>query len=182
MTHEEQLAKRRAKGPSEADLQYRRAYATKAKANYEANRTARIAAMKVYHQKNRAAALEAMKKRNALKPNDPVKCKEASARWRRAHPDEAKAAAQRSRIRRQDVPRTVVTAVQIRARVAFFGDCCAYCGGPYEHLDHTIPLSRGGPHCPANLRPTCASCNLHKAAKPLKVWRSRGSAEQSFGT
>lgn len=54
------------------------------------------------------------------------------------------------------------TAEQIRARVAFYGGVCAYCGGPFEHVDHVIALSRGGSNWPANLRPACARCNLRK--------------------
>jgi 5-methylcytosine-specific restriction endonuclease McrA len=59
----------------------------------------------------------------------------------------------------------VVTAKQINDRVKFFGGVCSYCGGPYEHLDHAIPLSRGGTNWPANLRPACQHCNLSKGAK-----------------
>jgi 5-methylcytosine-specific restriction endonuclease McrA len=46
---------------------------------------------------------------------------------------------------------------------------CFYCEkemseGP-EHIDHYYPLSKGGPHERANLRPSCAHCNLSKHAK-----------------
>ena len=46
---------------------------------------------------------------------------------------------------------------------------CFYCEkemseGP-EHIDHYYPLSKGGPHERANLRPSCAHCNLVKSAK-----------------
>jgi 5-methylcytosine-specific restriction endonuclease McrA len=46
---------------------------------------------------------------------------------------------------------------------------CFYCKkempeGP-EHVDHYYPLSKGGPHERANLRPSCAQCNLSKHAK-----------------
>jgi 5-methylcytosine-specific restriction endonuclease McrA len=46
---------------------------------------------------------------------------------------------------------------------------CFYCEkemseGP-EHIDHYYPLSKGGPHERANLRPSCAQCNLSKHAK-----------------
>lgn len=51
---------------------------------------------------------------------------------------------------------------QIAARVAYYGGRCYMCGGPYEHIDHVIPLARGGTNWPANLRPACAKCNLRK--------------------
>lgn len=33
------------------------------------------------------------------------------------------------------------------------------------HLDHVIPLSRGGPHTEDNLRVACAPCNIRKGAR-----------------
>lgn len=46
---------------------------------------------------------------------------------------------------------------------------CHLCGKkcrPDEiHLDHLVPLSRGGDHSAANLRVACAACNLSKRAE-----------------
>lgn len=33
------------------------------------------------------------------------------------------------------------------------------------HLDHVIPVSKGGPHCYANVQTACAPCNLAKGAR-----------------
>lgn len=48
---------------------------------------------------------------------------------------------------------------------------CYLCGklcGPKEiHLDHVVPLSRGGHHSAANLRVSCPHCNLSKGSKLL---------------
>lgn len=50
---------------------------------------------------------------------------------------------------------------------------CAYCGitlhGHY-HLDHLIPLARGGTHNPDNLRIACPTCNMSKGAKLIEEW------------
>jgi len=35
----------------------------------------------------------------------------------------------------------------------------------HAHLDHVVPLARGGLHCAENLRPTCATCNHRKGAR-----------------
>lgn len=60
---------------------------------------------------------------------------------------------------------------QLAARIAYYGNKCAYCpNGKYEHLDHVIPLARGGSQWPSNLRPACAQCNLSKGAKDLMTW------------
>ena len=54
------------------------------------------------------------------------------------------------------------SAAQLDARIAFYGWRCWICGAPWEHLDHVIPLARGGSNWPSNFRPACASCNRHK--------------------
>lgn len=45
--------------------------------------------------------------------------------------------------------------------------CCYYCGCALReyHIDHMIPISRGGTHWPDNLALTCPTCNLKKGAK-----------------
>ena len=42
---------------------------------------------------------------------------------------------------------------------------CTYCGAPWEHMDHFVPLTRGGAHSLDNLVPACAACNLAKSDK-----------------
>jgi len=44
---------------------------------------------------------------------------------------------------------------------------CYICGttvwlGVNLHMDHVVPISRGGVHCADNLRPACRFCNLSK--------------------
>ena len=45
------------------------------------------------------------------------------------------------------------------------GGMCVICHAPYEHMDHIIPLSKGGKHTLSNVQPLCAKCNLSKGAK-----------------
>lgn len=46
---------------------------------------------------------------------------------------------------------------------------CAYCGCDLKlipkHMDHILPIKRGGAHSLQNLHWTCASCNLSKNSK-----------------
>lgn len=90
--------------------------------------------------------------------------------WDAAHPESRKLqiAAYRARLRASRLH--PITREQLEQRVAVFGHRCAYCGAPWEHLDHVKPLARGGPHCLANLRPACASCNHRKSSKDPFVW------------
>jgi 5-methylcytosine-specific restriction endonuclease McrA len=43
------------------------------------------------------------------------------------------------------------------------------------HMDHIMPLARGGEHAPNNLQLLCGPCNLRKSAKhPVDFMQSRG--------
>ena len=56
-------------------------------------------------------------------------------------------------------------------RFQLFNNACAYCGGDGRlHLDHVVPLSRGGMHTPGNLVPACERCNHSKRAQPVEAW------------
>lgn len=69
------------------------------------------------------------------------------------------------RSRLASVSGTWFTADQLSARMAYFGDRCWMCGGDFEHVDHVKPVSKGGPHLLANLRPSCGRCNRSKSGK-----------------
>jgi 5-methylcytosine-specific restriction endonuclease McrA len=86
-------------------------------------------------------------------------------------PDQMLRAAEKSNRRRA---RKTATAVVwpippelIQARIDFYGGRCYLCGAGDVALemDHVIPLSRGGQHVAANLRPACVLCNRRKAAE-----------------
>lgn len=51
-----------------------------------------------------------------------------------------------------------------RVRAAHLRDHpdCRRCGQPGQHVDHIIPLARGGTHDPANLQTLCHSCHSMK--------------------
>lgn len=52
---------------------------------------------------------------------------------------------------------------------------CAYCGISTHddyHVDHLVPLKRGGTHDPENLRISCPTCNMSKGAKLLSEWEA----------
>lgn len=85
-----------------------------------------------------------------------------NAAWYRANPEKAKEARQRRRAHLAAVQTVPFTAEQLQARLAYYGFRCWMCGGPYEHLDHVKPVSKGGPHMLANYRPACHGCNIRK--------------------
>lgn len=85
--------------------------------------------------------------------------------WRARNKSKVIALARRRDARIRALTIGNVSASGLDARAAVFGNRCAYCGGAHEQWDHAKPLAKGGPHCLANLRPSCKRCNQSKAAK-----------------
>lgn len=108
--------------------------------------------------------------------------REQQARYRAEHPDAARQwwAANPERHRLYQAKRRavaagtwVVTERDIRRLLTRYDHRCAYCGTRPErlHLDHVIPLKRGGRHSIGNLVPACQPCNSSKSARLLFPWR-----------
>lgn len=54
---------------------------------------------------------------------------------------------------------------------------CAYCGMPFHerkdfHIDHMIPISKGGTNSPWNIALACVPCNLSKRDHLFEDWRA----------
>lgn len=110
--------------------------------------------------------------RTAWGKANPDKVRAMGRRWRLANPEKVKLYHLKYHWSKCTAP-GFATEEQIAARVEFFGGVCSYCGGPYEHLDHAIAVSRGGTNWPANLRPACESCNHSKKALSAKEFIER---------
>lgn len=102
----------------------------------------------------------------------------AAVAWARANPELRRAiAAQHKAVRRaweQLNPDSVgVDSREWRKLVRHYRHRCAYCGGNEGglHMDHVIPLSRGGRHAIGNVLPACQGCNLSKGAKLVVEWK-----------
>lgn len=48
--------------------------------------------------------------------------------------------------------------------------CGKHCDPDDIHLDHVIPLSRGGEHSRANVKVACSTCNVRKGALLPSEW------------
>jgi len=95
------------------------------------------------------------------------------AAWRRAHPEHNWKHHYIKRAKRFGVP-VVVEPFSKADVVALYGDRCVYCGvGEFEHLDHYEPVSKGGAHTLANVRPSCAACNKSKHVNPGEDFERR---------
>ena len=87
--------------------------------------------------------------------------------WRRANPDRWRRVATNAKARRRSRAEGVGVE-RFRRESIFVRDrgLCAYCGLGLDpanwHLDHVVPLSKGGAHTRANSAAACPSCNRKK--------------------
>lgn len=99
----------------------------------------------------------------------------ARKKWRQNNPEQARAEIIRYRARKRQAPGTH-TGEDIRAQYQAQRGRCWWCGnllnGTY-HVDHLIPLSRGGSNAPENIVLACPSCNMSKNNKLPHEWIGR---------
>lgn len=103
------------------------------------------------------------------------------ARYRAEHPDSTREwwAANPTRHRLYQAKRRFreangpgVSERDWRRLVRRYDSRCAYCGARCDpHMDHVIPLKRGGQHSIGNVLPACQPCNSSKSARLLYPWR-----------
>lgn len=151
------------------DPEYRERKKKKAKKSYIKHREACLLRSAKYQWANRDKYLAYQK---AYAKKNAKKAAERARLWKLSNPARAKANAVESASRR----RTKMAggdaygcAKLIREWKAEKYFDCAGCGRSWVtknalHVDHILPLSRGGDHAPYNLQRLCVECNLRKAA------------------
>lgn len=105
---------------------------------------------------------------------------ESTRRWRRENPDRSRAnarAAYHRRRARERQAKGTHAATDVQAQYDSQRGKCWWCGkkikeGKY-HVDHRIPLARGGSNAPENLVIACPECNLSKNDKLPHEWCDR---------
>ena len=104
--------------------------------------------------------------------NNKEKSNASKKSWAKKHPDKVKEAIKLCQHKRNAIMRGAeAEKFSINDIIKTYGNICYYCGGgKFEHIDHYIPLSKGGGHILANVRPACASCNLRKGSKNPEVF------------
>lgn len=92
--------------------------------------------------------------------------------WRKANPNRDRVRNQRRRIRKLQAEGTHTTEDIQRQYQAQKGRCywCSAKVGDTYHVDHVIPLSRGGSNWPENLVIACPTCNISKGYKLPHEW------------
>ena len=165
----------------------------KAAADYEANRAERIAAATAHYAKNREAIRQ---RRRELYPRyaEDRKLRGRAYReanrerlsayikaWCKANPDRvrelARASVERRRARKKGAVGSF-TADDVQDILKMQRCRCAECRKNVRsgfHVDHIVPLSKGGSNDRRNLQILCATCNRQKHAKlPHEFAREKG--------
>jgi 5-methylcytosine-specific restriction endonuclease McrA len=106
------------------------------------------------------------------------KVRQYKKKWDQANPDSLTEKTNRRRARKLQVEVEKFTQNQV---LETYGTACHICQGDIDlkaprrtnikgfefglHIDHVVPLAKGGSHTLANSRPAHAICNLKKGAK-----------------
>lgn len=143
---------------------------------YADNHERALEAKRRWYWRNRDQAREAS--REWYRRNQ-ERHRENGRRWYQRNSDLARTLGRlkeaRRRARLRDALVIPFSRDQLMQRMAYFGERCWVCGGPFEHVDHVIAIARGGPHVLANLRPICRSCNARKGARDWREWVAQAS-------
>lgn len=117
--------------------------------HYNENRETYAENGKRYYQENREEVLE------------------RARRWREENPEAFRAALRNRKARLRNAEGSH-TEAEISQMLEDQGHLCAYCEVPLFgafHVDHMIPISRGGRNDWTNLAVVCPTCNLRKYAR-----------------
>ena len=94
------------------------------------------------------------------------------SRWFAANPHARRVYSVRRRARIRAVSVFELSQADAVRILSANGGTCFYCSDrASEHLDHVVPISRGGSHSYGNLVGACAPCNLSKHNKFVIEWR-----------
>lgn len=107
--------------------------------------------------------------------NNPEKVTDRRRRWQRSNPDKVAVHQHRRRVARANAAGSF-TAAEWKALVEHYDHKCLCCGRSDipMHVDHVIPLSKGGSNNIDNLQPLCKSCNSRKRDKTIDYRPNKG--------
>lgn len=141
-------------------------------ARYRANHPERVKASKAkYRQSEHGRAREAAyRKTDAHQKSDAAyrktdACRKSHDVWQKKNPEKRCEAAGRRRARKRNATTEPVTKQHLALLLEAQDGACRYCRNPLDgekHLEHRVPLARGGAHAPHNVCWSCPSCNLRK--------------------
>ncbi|SRR6266581_3160340 len=111
--------------------------------------------------------------------NPDYEVRDGIRRWQRANPEKVRQQRKRgfqARRARMVGAAGKLTSSDLRAIYTMQSGRCFYCLttlGNHYHVDHKVPLCRGGSNAPTNICCACASCNLTKGKMTEVEFRER---------
>lgn len=134
----------------------------RSRVQYYKHKDKRLAEKAAYREKNRRRLRE-----EAVEYRQ--KAWDVNKQWRIANREKIRLTAQRRRARKRARSIGQITMREINRMLT---RPCAYCGNKSEHIDHVLPLSRGGTHSIGNLIQACQPCNSRKSNKFVIEWKA----------
>jgi 5-methylcytosine-specific restriction endonuclease McrA len=90
-----------------------------------------------------------------------------SKQWAKDNPEKTQASVHQSTIQKKYPGTFSKTDIETQALALWLqennGALCPFCGQEAGHIDHILPLSRGGSHTWRNIRLLCKQCNVGKS-------------------
>lgn len=123
-------------------------------------------------------AEDQLKKQKQKREQNPAKAHALNRRyskdWRARNPERRRASVKANKAKRA-MALGRCAPEQWLAKIEYWAWRCYLCGVDLTsetlHMEHRIPIARGGTHWPANLAPACESCNLSKGTKTEAEFR-----------
>lgn len=143
---------------------------------YQANREERLVQSKIYRQSHQE---ERRSQKKIYRQRHKEKLRAYHKKYKETHKEEGRASEHKHRALKHGNGGTH-TAADVQKQHERQKGKCYYCavklskGKNAYHVDHIIPLSRGGSNDPSNLVITCPTCNLKKQDKLPHEWPEGG--------
>jgi 5-methylcytosine-specific restriction endonuclease McrA len=149
-------------------------------ADYAANRSSRRAQQAEYRTSNPELIAEGKKRwrqENAeanreywrrYRAANHEAIREYNEKWKTAHPETYRGVVAHSNNVRREAIKSGMTSRELRDWLSYQLMSCAYCHVDCAldfHIDHFVPIARGGTHEHENLRIACPTCNLRKNSR-----------------
>lgn len=112
-----------------------------------------------------------------------IKVNARNAKWKQENPEAVRINLAKRRAIRLKCEEPHYTVADVEVLLAQQQSRCLYCYSRLDayHIDHVVPLSRGGGNGPDNICVACPSCNLSKGNKLLgSEWIPPYRADANF--
>jgi 5-methylcytosine-specific restriction endonuclease McrA len=134
---------------------------------YAENNPERVRAAKQKYKRVHKDRIREQNKIYSLKNKEILR--EKNRLWRENNLEKHRMKEARRRTRKHQNGVFVVLDKELRKLIS---SPCYYCGAQHQHIDHLVPISRGGRHSVGNLISSCSNCNLSKNNKFLVEWKA----------